>query len=49
MKEFIRPEMEKIVIEGKDVIVTSGGNCPPVITCTWDCTGVGCNNNNNGL
>lgn len=43
MKKFIEPEMEKIVIEGRDVIVTSGGQgCNPNCgVCSQDCqTGV---------
>ena len=31
--KFEKPEMEKVMFEAEDVIVTSGG-------CTWDCANV---------
>lgn len=31
--KFEKPEMEKVMFEAEDVIVTSGG-------CTWDCAHV---------
>ncbi len=37
-KKFEKPEMEKVMFEAEDVIVTSGGSGP---TCLTNCRGVG--------